>query len=168
MKAPIPGQPQQEGQGSGQGMGQAEQSQAGEGEGGMLSAPVPGEESQEFGEGGDVAMSGGSGNQTGQGGNQAGTGTAELIDSESETLAAAKDSEVIAQINENGDSTVRAVEGQVRAEKAARSRQEIMADFIAAEEQALDGQSLPLSRREHVIRYFSEIRRQFEESESDR
>lgn len=168
MKAPIPGQPQQQGQGGGQGMGQSDQSQAGEGEGGMLSAPVPGEDPLEYGQGGDVAMAGGSGNQTGQGGNQAGTGTAELIDSESDALAAANDSEVVAQINEDGDSTVRAVEGQARQEKATRSRQEIMADFIAAEEQALDGQSLPLSRREHVIRYFSEIRRQFEESEANR
>ncbi len=166
MKAPVPGQPQEEGQGSGQGMGQSEQSQPGEGEGGMLSAPVPGQEPENSGQSGDVAMSGGSGNQSGQGGNEAGTGTAELIDSESDDLAAAKDSEVVAQINDDGDSTVRAVEGQARPEKANRSRQEIMADFIAAEEQALDGQALPLSRREHVIRYFSEIRRQFEEAEA--
>lgn len=166
MQAPVPGQPQETGDGSGQGMGRAEQSQQGKSEGGMLSAPIPGQEPEDSGEGGDIAMSGGSGSQAGQGGNQAGTGTAELIDSESEALTAANDSEVLAQINDDGDSTVRAVEGQARPERANRSRQEIMADFIAAEEQALDGQALPLSRREHVIRYFSEIRRQFEESES--
>lgn len=166
MKAPVPGQSQEDGQGGGQGMGPSDQSQEGEGTGGMLSAPVPGEESQEAGQGGEVAMAGGAGNQSGQGGNEAGTGTAELIESESEALAVANDSEVIAQINEGGDSTVRAVEGQARAERAGRSRQEIVTDFMAAEEQALDGQALPLSRREHVIRYFSEIRRQFEEDSS--
>jgi len=166
MQAPVPGQTQEPGDGSGQGLSQSDQSQQGEGEGGMLSAPIPGQEPEESGQGGEIAMAGGSGNQTGQGGNQAGTGTAEMIDSESEALTAAKDSEVVAQINDDGDSTVRAVEGQARPENANRSRQEIMADFIAAEEQALDGQALPLSRREHVIRYFSEIRRQFEEPET--
>lgn len=166
MSAPVPGEPQQDGAGSGEGVGPSDQSQEGEGTGGMLSAPVPGEEPQDAGQGGDLAMAGGSGNQSGQGGNQAGSGTAALQESESEALAATSDSEVIAQINESGDSTVRAVEGQARAEQAGRSRQEIMADFLAAEEQALDGQALPLSRREHVIRYFSEIRRQFEESDS--
>lgn len=167
MKAPVPGQPHQQSPGSGQGLGQSDQSQAGEGEGGMLSAPVPGEDSQNSGQGAEMATAGGSGNQTGHGGNQAGSGTAELIDNQSEALSAANDSEVVAQINENGESSMRTVEGQARLEKATRSRQEIMADFIAAEEQALDGQALPLSRREHVIRYFSEIRRQFEESETN-
>ncbi|MEM1441300.1 MAG: hypothetical protein AAGF67_03095, partial [Verrucomicrobiota bacterium] len=166
MEAPIPGEPQNNESGQGQtGAGAGESMSADEG-GGMLSAPIPGEDPGESAQqGGDIAMAGGSGSQMGQGGDQAGTGTAPLIDSESDALEAARDSEVVAQINDDGDSTVRAIEGRARSEEASRSRQEIMTDFLAAEEQALDGKEIPLSRREHVIRYFSEIRRQFEQSE---
>ncbi|MEM6914955.1 MAG: hypothetical protein AAF491_00210 [Verrucomicrobiota bacterium] len=160
MEAPIPGQPQEPGNGQ-SGFG-SDRSQASEDGGGTLSAPVPGEEPGESGQAGDLAMAGGSGAQTGLGGDQAGTGTAPLVDSESEFIQPAGDSEVIAQINEDGNSTVRAVQGSARPENATRSRQEILTDFIAAEEQALDGKEIPLSRREHIIRYFSEIRRQFE------
>lgn len=109
---------------------------------------------------------GGSSNQAGRGGNQAGTGTAEMFDNETDALRVAKDSEVGAQINDDGESTVRAVEGEARRENATRSRQEIVTEFLSAEEQALDGKSIPRSRRQHVIRYFSAIRRQFEQAEN--
>lgn len=165
MKAPVPGENPPEGD-QGQGMGLSDKAKDGQGEGGMLSAPVPGMDPGQSSEGAGMAASGGTSNQAGRGGNEAGSGTAEMFDNETEALKATKDSDVVAQINENGDSSVRAVEGQARQEKAARTRQEIMADFISAEEQALDGKSLPMSRREHVIRYFSAIRRQFEEEES--
>lgn len=36
---------------------------------------------------------------------------------------------------------------------------------VSVEEQALDEKALPLSRKEHVQRYFTEIRRQFEKAE---
>jgi hypothetical protein len=113
-----------------------------------------------------MSLAGNPGASQGQGGDQAGTGTASMIDNETEAIAAAQDGEVVAQINEDGESSVRAVEGQARAGNATRSRQEIVAEFLSAEEQALDGKSIPLSRREHIIRYFSAIRKQFEESET--
>ena len=90
-----------------------------------------------------------------------------MIDNQTESLDAAQDGEVVAQVNADGESTVRAVEGQARREGVSRSRQEIVAEFLSVEEQALDGKSIPLSRRDHVIRYFSAIRRQFEESETE-
>lgn len=167
LQAPVPGEmPPQGGQGGMQ-MGMSDKAQDGKGEGGMLGAPVPGQAPGDSPAGTGV-MAGAAGSQasSGQGGDQAGTGTAEMFEDRSEAMEAQKDSEVVAQVNEDGESTVRAVEGQARAEKATRSRQEIVAEFLSAEEQALDGKSLPLSRREHVIRYFSAIRRQFEESES--
>jgi hypothetical protein len=88
-----------------------------------------------------------------------------MEDAKSDLLKAKSDSEVVATAGKEGDSTVRSVEGEARAEQATRTRQEVMADFIAVEEQALDDQSLPLSRRQQVLRYFSALRTQFEKAE---
>jgi hypothetical protein len=166
LEAPVPGENPEPG-GDGAGMSLSDKAQDGKGSGGLLAAPVPGEEPGESSNGGGVAMSeGGSSNQAGRGGNQAGTGTAEMFDNETDALKVAKDSEVGAQINDDGESTVRAVEGEARRENATRSRQEIVTEFLSAEEQALDGKSIPRSRRQHVIRYFSAIRRQFEQAEN--
>ncbi|MDF1849887.1 MAG: hypothetical protein P1U85_03570 [Verrucomicrobiales bacterium] len=169
LTAPVPGEAPPSGPSgaSGQGTGASDQAQDGQGEGGILSAPIPGEAPGEQGDGGaGMSLAGNPGASQGQGGDQAGTGTASMIDNETEAIAAAQDGEVVAQINEDGESSVRAVEGQARAGNATRSRQEIVAEFLSAEEQALDGKSIPLSRREHIIRYFSAIRKQFEESET--
>jgi hypothetical protein len=141
----------------------SDKSQKGEGEGGMLSAPVPGMESGQSAPGAGMSLGSGASAQSGKGGDQAGTGTAAMTEeAAAEALKATGDSQVAARAGTEGESTMKSIEGEVRAEKAARSRQEVIADFIAVEEQALDDQSLPLSRRQHVLRYFSAIRRQFE------
>jgi len=163
--APVPGEKSPEGK-SGSGLGKSDQSQDGKGKGGMLSAPIPGMAPGEASPGAGLTLAGGDSSQSGQGGDQAGTGTAELVDAPSETIKAKGDAEVVAQTGKEGDSTVRAVEGEAKAEEATRTRQEVIADFIAVEEQALDDQALPMSRRQHVLRYFSAIREQFEKAES--
>ena len=163
FSAPVPGEKSPEGK-SGSGMGMTDKARDGEGKGGMLSAPVPGMESGKSAPGAGASLSAGASSQSGQGGDQAGTGTAELVDQATEALKASGDAKVVAQSGQNGDSTVRSIEGEARAEKAARTRQEVIADFISVEEQALDDQSLPLSRRQHVLRYFSAIRQQFEKA----
>jgi len=160
--APVPGESSQEGK-SGSALGMSDKSQKGEGEGGMLSAPVPGMESGQSAPGAGMSLGSGASAQSGKGGDQAGTGTAAMTEeAAAEALKATGDSQVAARAGTEGESTMKSIEGEVRAEKAARSRQEVIADFIAVEEQALDDQSLPLSRRQHVLRYFSAIRRQFE------
>ncbi len=162
LKAPIPGQGQK-GKGGGQGMamGKGAKDDKGKGKGGGLSAPIPG-----MPNGAPVPGMGlggqGSASAQGAGGNEAGNGTAEMVDNQTDAVKATKDVKVVAQTNKTGESTTRAIQGQARTEQAERSRQEVMADFMAVEEQALDGQALPLSRRNHVLRYFSEIRNQFE------
>jgi hypothetical protein len=88
-----------------------------------------------------------------------------MTDAASETLKATGDAKVVAQAGKEGESTTRAIEGQAKAEQATRSQQEVMADFIAVEEQALDDQALPMSRRQQVLRYFSGIRAQFEKDD---
>lgn len=165
LQAPVPGEAPPEGP-SGSGVGLSEKARDGKGEGGMLSAPIPGMEPGQSTPGAGLSLGDGKGTQSGQGGDQAGTGTAELVEEASETIKAAGDAEVVALAGEDGESTMRAVEGQAKPERATRSRQEVVADFLAVEEQALDEQSLPLSRRQHVLRYFSGIREQFEKADA--
>ena len=164
FSAPVPGEKAPEGQ-SGSGLGMSDQAKDGQGQDGMLSAPIPGMTPGQTAPGAGLAVGNGASNQSGQGGDQAGTGTAPMEDAKSELLKAKSDSEVVATAGKEGDSTVRSVEGEARAEQATRTRQEVMADFIAVEEQALDEQSLPLSRRQQVLRYFSALRTQFEKAE---
>ncbi|MBL9158504.1 MAG: hypothetical protein JNJ70_13585 [Verrucomicrobiales bacterium] len=166
FSAPVPGEKAPDGQ-SGSGLGMSDQTKDGKGQDGMLSAPIPGMAPGQPAPGSGLALGKGASNQSGQGGDQAGTGTAPMVDAASELLKAKSDSEVIAAAGKEGESTVRAVEGQARAEQATRSRQEVMADFIAVEEQALDEQSLPLSRRQQVLRYFSALRAQFEKADPE-
>ena len=164
LKAPIPG----EGDANGAGGSLAANDSGEPGGGSSVQAPIPG-----MAPGDSEAMSvfnvpggePGDSNVSGQGGDQAGTGTAELVDTESAIHEAGSDSEVVAQINDDGESTFRAIDGEIRQEEVTRSRRDIAAEFIAVEEQALDGKSLPLSRRQHVVRYFSAIRQQFEREE---
>ena len=163
LKAPIPGEGDANGAGGSLAANGVEQ-----GAGSSVQAPIPGmapgdSEARSVinapgGEPGDSSVSG-------QGGDQAGTGTAELVDTESAIHEAGSDSQVLAQINDDGESTFRAIDGEIRQEEVTRSRRDIAAEFIAVEEQALDGKSLPLSRRQHVVRYFSAIRQQFEREE---
>jgi hypothetical protein len=57
---------------------------------------------------------------------------------------------------------VRDVEGQDHAEEASRAARQLSLDFITAEEEALSEEPLPISRREQVRRYFTELRKQIE------
>jgi len=165
--APVPGESSQEGK-SGSALGMSDKSQKGEGEGGMLSAPVPGMESGQTAPGAGMTLGSGASSQSGKGGDQAGTGSAAMTEeAAAEALKATGDAQVAARAGAEGESTMKSIEGEARAEEAARSRQEVIADFIAVEEQALDDQALPLSRRQHVLRYFSAIRRQFEKESGE-
>ncbi len=165
LKAPVPGESPPQGE-KGAIIGNSDQ-KGDESKGSkQLSAPIPGMEPADSGAGSPMQAAGGNSGRNGppgQGGMEAGSGTAELVDTESTLFDASRDSKVEAQINKDGESSVSAIEGQARQEQAVRDRRQIVTDFIAAEEQALDEKSLPMSRREHVIRYFSAIRNQFEE-----
>ncbi len=128
-----------------------------------LMAPVPG---QAPGASMPGAMLGGAGNSAaGAPGLEAGFGTAEMGANPTEAMTAHKDGVVDAQINEDGESAVKTVQGGVRREAAQRERQAQAAEFIAVEEEALDEQALPAARREQVLRYFTALRQQFEENE---
>lgn len=172
LMAPVPGQPGQGKEGeNGQGLAMNQSGQEGSdpanGGGGMLSAPIPGASPGMNAPGaglGSVPGSGGNAPGAG-GGNEAGSGTMEMFDQKDNIAKAEKESRVSTQLNE-GDSEFRAVEGgAVKSEEAQLSRRDIVKNFIDVEEEALDEKTLPLTRRNQVLRYFSEIRRQLEEPE---
>jgi hypothetical protein len=51
---------------------------------------------------------------------------------------------------------------QDRREESARSKRDIAIEFLKVQEEALASEPLPLSRREHVLRYFTALRKQLE------
>ena len=53
-------------------------------------------------------------------------------------------------------------EPQKRTEASARSARNIAIEFLKVQEEALASEPLPLSRREHVLRYFTALRKQLE------
>jgi len=186
MQAPQPGQQQpQQGQGQKGGRSMALQQAPNPGQGKdqgqgqpMMMAPIPGLDPSEqpsalmFGgdpsdgqPAGTIMMSGGPSDKTGQGGLQAGFGTTELGANETDALDASRSSMVGAQAGRDGASYTRAVEGGVREEATSRSARGEAAEFLRVQEEALDGQALPMSRREHVLRYFKAVRQQFEGEE---
>lgn len=51
---------------------------------------------------------------------------------------------------------------QDRRESSTRSTRDIAIEFLKVQEEALASEPLPLSRREHVLRYFTALRKQLE------
>jgi hypothetical protein len=121
---------------------------------GMGAVPVPG-----MGAGQGMGMAA-------LGGLQAGAGTTALGNDPSKAEAARLNSTVNAKINADGDVSMRAVEGEVRGEAAARAASAERVEFVKVQEEALDEATLPSSRRAHVKRYFDLLREQFEAQDS--
>ena len=168
--APVPGAPQPGGKkGNQQGLaaGQPGGKQGGQkGKAAMLSAPIPGMAPGQGPSGSSLGGAPQASSLSAAGGQEAGNATAELGNAPSTAIKAGDQSTVTAQINEDGESTMRAVEGQARAEKAQVERRAAAVDFIQVEEDALDEKALPMSRRGHVLKYFTELRERFEPKES--
>jgi hypothetical protein len=96
------------------------------------------------------------------GGKEAGQGRAELNAAPTSPQNTGNQAVVAAQQNNEGSSSVRAVEGGARPESAARSASQIAIEALSSQEEALDEMPLPPSRREQVRRYFTELRKRFE------
>jgi hypothetical protein len=170
--APVPGSKNAQ-QGKGKGQGKGKQMAMGQGKGKKsgapgLMAPVPGQGQGMKAPGAGLGASPGNGASGGApvasaGGQDVGNGTTGLGANKTASQKAVRDSTVAAQINADGESTMRSVQGKTRQEAAERERQQAAVDFIKVEEQALDERALPLSRREHVLKYFTALRKRFEE-----
>ncbi|MCB1237039.1 MAG: hypothetical protein KDM91_18365 [Verrucomicrobiae bacterium] len=163
LAMPVPGTGQK-GQQQGLAMGQPGQG-SGQKSGSGLLAPIPGQNPGGGSPAAGLGAPGAAGGQSAAGGDQAGQGTAAIGKQESEIAKAARDAKVVAQVNQDGESTMRAVEGKFREEKAQRTQQEVIVDFIKVQEEALDEQALPLSRRAQVQRYFNALRERFEKDQ---
>ena len=170
--APVPGSPQQGGKkGAQQGLaaGQPGGNKPGGGQKGkpaVLSAPIPGMTPGQGPSGSSLGGQPQASSLASAGGQEAGNATVELGNDPSTAIKAGDQSTVTAQINEDGESTMRAVEGQARAEQAQVERREAAVDFLQVEEDALDEKALPMSRRGHVLKYFTEVRERLEEAEN--
>lgn len=176
-----PMQQQQQQQG-GNGQGQQQMMQMGQGQQGqpgqqgqqpsngqpMLLAPVPGGKSDgkpptfimpgeapPGASGGPVVALPGAGRDPG-------VGKADLNNQPTQKQGSGSQNMVQAQQNNEGQSTVRSVEGGPRTEQSARSATQTALDAIQAEESALDEAALPPARREQIRRYFNELRKRFE------
>lgn len=135
----------------------------------MLMAPIPG---QKPGEKPDAFMLGGPmGENPGQGpgmvlsvpgGKDPGIGKADLNAEATAKQNTSQKAVVNAQQNNEGQSSVRSIEGGIRQEQASRTASQTATEAIAAEEEALDESALPPARREQVRRYFTELRKRFE------
>jgi len=65
-------------------------------------------------------------------------------------------------VGNTGSSEMTTKEPQDRQESSGRSARDIAIDFLKVQEEALSAEPLPLSRREHVLRYFTALRKQLE------
>lgn len=95
---------------------------------------------------------------------QAGSGTAKVDAAPTAPQKVARDAQVNAARGNEGTSSSRSVEGGVRDDGATRAARQTAVDFIQQQEAALDDASLPPARRDQVRRYFSELRKRFEDS----
>lgn len=135
----------------------------------MLLAPIPGQQPGEKPP--DALLLGPQGPNPGDGpkigiatpgGKEPGQGRAELNATPTAPQTTGNQAVVAAQQNNEGSSSVRAVEGGARAENASRSASQIAIEALSSQEEALDEMPLPPSRREQVRRYFTELRKRFE------
>ena len=170
--APVPGSKnaqQNSGQGKGKGMAMTPGKGKKQGAPGLM-APVPGQGQGMMAPGAGLGGQQGNGPPGGAsvssaGGQEAGSGTTGLGANKTAAQKAVRDSTVTAQINQDGESSMRSVQGKMRQEATQRERQQTAVNFIKVEEEALDERALPLSRRDHVLKYFTALRKRFEEED---
>lgn len=95
-------------------------------------------------------------------GQQPGVGKADLNNTPTQKQQTGREDVVQAQQNNQGQSSVRSVEGGPRTEQSTQGTTQTTLEAIQAEEEALDEAALPPARREQVRRYFNELRKRFE------
>ncbi len=100
---------------------------------------------------------------SGVGGQQWGRGTAALGGAATMPNRPTDTRSVSGRQSTGGESMVRAIAPQDRAEEAEQEFRRVQMGVIEAEEEALDAEPLPMRRREHVLRYFEQLRKHFEE-----
>jgi hypothetical protein len=124
--------------------------------GGMGQTPVPGSGT------GTGQLGEPSAASAGDGGHEAGHGSAPYGNTPTRPFDATSTGVVNAQAARDGESSVRRIDGGMHSEEAERESRRMAVEFINAEEEALDAEPLPLTRRTQILRYFTGLRTQIE------
>jgi hypothetical protein len=144
-----------------------------QGQGQMTSQfPIPGSDQMSttdsgVGQSGAIPIPGTAAADAGVGGLYAGHGTAPMGTAVTIPRDATNTGVVDAQASGRGPSVVRSSDGQLHREDAARDTKQLALKFIKTEESALADESIPLSRRDQVLRYFKALRKQLVESKEE-
>lgn len=102
----------------------------------------------------------------GQGGHRAGTGSSVPGPRKTTPEDATEKRVVNADPSGEGPSSVRRATGTPVNETTRRKANELALDYVNAQEEALDENPLPVSRRQQVLKYFHAIRRHLERNRS--
>jgi hypothetical protein len=134
--------------------------------------PIPGSGSMPStgsgsGQNGAIPIPGTAAADAGVGGLYAGHGTAPMGTAVTIPRDATNTGVVDAQASGKGPSVVRSSDGQMHREDAVRDTKQLALKFIKTEESALADESIPLSRRDQVLRYFKALRKQLVESKAE-
>lgn len=121
-----------------------------------IAAPIPGS-----GKGRAAIPVPGAGGQgpPATGGTLPGRGATESGNKPTDLQAAAAQGEVAVNPGSEGESFTQSIDGQPRQEAVARAARQSAAAFLKEQEQALDTENLPPSRREQIRRYFESLRK---------
>lgn len=134
----------------------------------MLQAPIPDElQAGDFDPDKPQLLLAGQG-AAGQGqtstGDAAGKGQNSSANMPEARQAAPREGHVEAVAGQSGPSKAEKVAAQPRAQNSLRSTPQLAADFVKAQEAALELESIPPARRQAVRRYFQALREQFAQS----
>jgi hypothetical protein len=164
-KSPVPGSQRPGNQGQGQPTSQFPIPGTDHGQTAGQSAgqtPIPGS-----GQNGGIPIPGTAAADAGVGGLYAGRGTAPIGTAVTIPQDATNTGVVDAQASGKGPSVVRSSDGQMHREDATRDTKQLALKFIKTEESSLADESIPLSRRDQVLRYFKALRKQLVESKEE-
>lgn len=95
--------------------------------------------------------------------NKAGSGSAAYGNTATAAHEATREETVTAEVGSSGTSELTAREPEQRTEASARSTRDVAIEFLKVQEDALAAEPLPLSRRAHVLRYFTALRKRLEQ-----
>jgi hypothetical protein len=130
-----------------------------------LFAPVPGQGDKPDGPALIVPVAGQDGGQqfSALGGDRPGTGTSEPFGEETDSMKSRRQALVQAADSGAGPSSTRQIQGgSPRPEDAGTASTPVDADFEQTLENAVSDTALPATRRDHIRRYFNELRRALE------
>lgn len=135
----------------------------------LLLAPVPGQDQEQAKDSmtlqSDQLPPGGKATSKPASGLGAGSATAKLNAAATQQQKATDSKTVTAVSNKSGASSLRQIAGGISQAQSLLTSRQSQADFLSAEEAALDDSTLPPARREQIRRYFTALRKRLEQGQ---